>query len=100
VSLVRFVAGGLTFEWDTTKAAANRQKHRISFEEAATAFLDPEARVFDDPDSSGVEVRFLLLGLSAASHILVVVHVERGEHLRIISARAATRRERLNLEEG
>ena len=96
---VRFVAGELTFEWDAAKAASNRRKHGVLFEEAGTAFLDEHARVFDDPDSGDVEQRFLLVGLSAARRTPVVVHAERGAHLRIISARNATPRERRNLEE-
>ena len=97
---IRFVAGELTFEWDAAKAATNRRKHGVSFEEAATVFLDPHARVFDDPDGGGNELRFLLVGLSAVRRTIVVVHVERGEILRIISAREATRHERRNLEGG
>jgi uncharacterized protein len=100
VAQVQFVAGPLTFEWDPAKAASNRHKHGVSFEEAATVFLDAYARIFDDPSGAGPEPRFLLVGLSAARRILIVVHVERGEHLRIISAREATRRERRSLEEG
>jgi uncharacterized DUF497 family protein len=97
VARVEFVAGELQFEWDTAKAVTNRRKRGVSFEEAATVFLDAHARVYADPDS-GSESRFLLVGLSAATRTLVVVHVERGERLRIISAREATRRERRNLE--
>jgi uncharacterized protein len=97
---LQFVAGELTFEWDALKAAINRRKHGVTFEEAATVFLDPHAQVFDDPDSGVAETRFLLVGLSAARRVLVVVHVERGAHLRIISAREATRNERRSLEEG
>ncbi|MDP9002795.1 MAG: BrnT family toxin [Myxococcota bacterium] len=63
-----------------------------------TAFLDPLARIFDDPDQAHGEQRFLLVGVSATSHLLVVVHVERGDSLRIVSARLATKRERFNLE--
>jgi uncharacterized protein len=100
VTRVQFVAGELHFEWDAAKALSNRRKHGVSFEEAATVFLDAHARVYADPDSGGSESRFLLVGLSAATRTLIVVHVERGEHLRIISAREATRRERRDLEEG
>ena len=100
MALVRFVAGELTFEWDGTKAANNRRKHGVSFEEAATVFLDAHAQVFDDPGSETAESRYLLVGFSAARRTLIVVHVERGAHLRIISAREATRRERRKLEEG
>jgi uncharacterized DUF497 family protein len=100
VALVQFVAGNLKFEWNDVKAAANRRKHRVSFEEAATVFLDPDAQVFDDPDSDVSESRYLLVGLSAARRTVVVVHVERTKRLRLISARVATRRERRAFEEG
>jgi uncharacterized DUF497 family protein len=97
---VRFAAGELTFEWDATKAAKNKRKHGVSFEEAATAFLDPLARVFDDPEHSVGEQRFLLVGVSAMSRTVLVVHVERAAVLRIISARLATRRELATMETG
>lgn len=93
VSTVRFLAGELTFTWDPAKAETNRRKHGITFEEAATVFLDPIARIYEDPDHSQDEPRFLLVGVSAKLRTLVVVHVERGAELRIISARAATRTE-------
>ncbi len=96
MTTVRLVAGDVTFEWDAAKAATNKRKHGVSFEEAATAFLDPLARVFDDPGRG--EVRFLLVGISAKSRLVLIVHVERGESLRIISARLATGRERSKLE--
>lgn len=98
MSTVRFQAGELTFEWSAAKAASNKKKHRVSFEEAATAFLDPLAQVFDDPDHGRGESRFLLVGVSAMSRLLLVVHVERGDSLRIVSARLATKRERITLE--
>ena len=94
MSVVTFEAGGITFEWDARKAAANHAKHRVSFEEAATVFADPQARIFDDPDHSAVEARFLIVGLSHARRVLLVVPVERGERIRIVSARVATKRER------
>jgi uncharacterized protein len=100
VPTVEFAAGDLTFEWDVTKAAANLRKHHVSFEEATTVFLDPHARLYEDPDSDVGEARFLLVGVSAATRMLVVVHVERAAHLRIISAREATRRERRAMEGG
>ena len=99
MTTVRFVAGEIAFEWDATKAAANKRKHGVSFEEAATAFLDPLARIFDDPDDARGEERFLLTGVSAKDRLLLVVHVERGDRLRIISARLATRRERSKLQD-
>ena len=87
----------LRFEWDSRKAAANRRKHGISFEEAETVFSDELARLLDDPDHSDLEDRFVMLGLSAALRILVVVHCYRAddEVIRIISARRATRPEQI-----
>src|SRR5262245_66613219 len=85
----------LRFEWDARKAAANLKKHRVSFDEAQTAFLDEEALVSEDPDHSQAEDRFLLLGLSAALRVLFVCHCvrESGSLIRIISARRANRSE-------
>jgi uncharacterized DUF497 family protein len=85
----------LRFDWDHRKAKANRQKHRVSFEEAQTAFLDEDALVIEDPDHSDVEDRFILLGLSAALRVLFVCHCvrESGSLIRIISARRANREE-------
>jgi len=90
----------LTFSWDPAKARKNVQKHRVSFEEAQTAFLDESARLIDDPDHSGREDRFILLGVSAALRVLVVVHVYRDADsvIHIISARRATPHERLAYE--
>lgn len=86
----------LRFEWDKRKAAENRSKHGVSFEEAQTVFSDEHAILIDDPDHSLEEERFLLLGLSADFRTLVVAHCSReGDDLiRIISARKATRMER------
>ncbi len=86
----------IRFEWDSRKAAANIRKHGISFAEAETAFSDEFATIVDDPDHSDDEVRFLLLGMSAALRVLVVVHCVRGAGsvIRLISARKATRSER------
>ncbi|MEO0574352.1 MAG: BrnT family toxin [Pseudomonadota bacterium] len=86
----------LRFEWNPKKATHNRRKHGISFEEAQTTFYDEFALQFFDDDSSQNEDRFILLGLSAESRVLVVVHCERddGDTIRIISARKATARER------
>ena len=82
------------FEWDAEKAEANFAKHRVTFAEAATAFADPRHRLMTDPDHSVAEVRWLLLGLSAQARLLVVAHTERGDRIRLISARVATARER------
>lgn len=65
---------GLQFEWDDAKAAANRRKHRISFEEARSVFLDEEVLLLADPEHSSSEDRFVLLGTSAEARVLVVCH--------------------------
>ncbi len=90
---------GLEFAWDTRKAKTNEAKHGVSFEEAASVFGDPLALTIADPDHSDEEDRFVLVGLSALKRLLVVVHVERGDTIRIIGARPATRREREAYEE-
>jgi uncharacterized protein len=87
------------FEWDPTKAALNVRKHGVSFEEAATAFGDPLSITIDDPDHSEDELRFLLLGKGHSGRLLVVSHTDRGETVRIISARLANRHERRTYEE-
>jgi uncharacterized DUF497 family protein len=82
----------LSFSWDDRKSALNRKKHGISFEEAQTVFVDENALLICDPDHSIDEDRFILLGLSARLHILVVCHCyrEQDDVIRIISARKAT----------
>jgi uncharacterized DUF497 family protein len=89
----------LEFEWDLQKAAANLAKHKVSFEEAAKVFGDPLGRIVADPRHSSDEDRFVPLGLSQDQRLLAVMYVERGEVIRIISARRATPRERRNHEE-
>lgn len=89
----------LEFEWDRQKAAANLAKHKVSFEDAATVFGDPLGRIVTDPRHSAEEERLVLLGLSKGMGLLAVMYVERGEAIRIISARRATRRERRDYEE-
>ncbi|MHB1145405.1 MAG: BrnT family toxin [Thiobacillus sp.] len=84
----------LKFAWDAAKAAANLAKHGVSFEEAATVFGDPLALTFNDPDHSLDEHRLLTFGVSDRNRVLLVVNVERGRILRIISARKATKHER------
>ena len=81
------------FEWDGAKALANLRKHGVTFEEASTVLRDPLSTTFPDPASAG-EQRFVTIGTSARGRLLVVAHTERGEALRLISARRATRRER------
>ncbi|MCK6458717.1 MAG: BrnT family toxin [Planctomycetes bacterium] len=86
----------LRFEWDDRKDVANQVKHRVSFQEASTVFSDASARFMDDPDHSAAEDRYLLLGMSSATRILVVSHCfrDKDDVIRIISARRATRTER------
>ncbi len=88
----------LLFEWDDRKSKGNIKKHGVSFEEASTVFGDPLARTFDDPYHSEEEHRELTIGLSLRRRLLLVVHTERSEYLRIISARPATPKERKSYE--
>jgi uncharacterized protein len=88
----------LRFEWDDVKSATNFDKHGVSFQEAATAFGDPLSLTIADPDHSSAELRHILLGQSFQGRLLVVAHTERGDTIRIISARTATRRERQDYE--
>jgi uncharacterized protein len=90
----------LGFEWDAGKAEANAKKHGVTFDEALTVFADSLARIFDDPDHSADEHREIIIGHSARQQLLIVCFGERGRRIRIISARAATRRERQDYEEG
>lgn len=84
----------LTFAWDEHKAIRNIERHGVAFEEAATVFDDEKAVLFDDPDHSETEERFLLLGVSDKLRLLIVCHCCRnGDVVRIISARKATRSE-------
>ena len=86
----------IQFEWDCKKAATNLKKHGISFDEARSIFYDEFAVQFYDDGHSDEEDRFLMLGLSCESNILLVCHCERdtGHTIRIISARKATKNER------
>ncbi len=85
----------LRFEWDPSKDASNRRKHGVSFEEAITAFYDEFGRIIYDPDHSGDEDRFILLGMSLRPRLLVVCHCYRKSDrvIRLISARRANRLE-------
>ncbi|HUT35782.1 MAG TPA: BrnT family toxin [Planctomycetota bacterium] len=89
------MADDLTFEWDPWKERANRSKHAVSFEEARTVFLDPNAVEFYDEEHSATEERFLILGHSRRLRLLMVscAYRERSSLIRIISARKATMRE-------
>ncbi|HYF48353.1 MAG TPA: BrnT family toxin [Planctomycetota bacterium] len=90
----------MDFEWDAAKAAQNDRKHRVSFEEAATVFGDSLSLTIYDPEHSKDEDRFITIGLSDRQRLLVVVHSDRNDVVRIISARRATNRERKQYEEG
>ena len=87
-------------EWDAKKAEANRRKHGVSFEEAASVFHDLKAITFDDPDHSDEEPRDVTIGISMKGRVLFLSHCERGVRIRIISARRATPRERKQYAEG
>jgi uncharacterized DUF497 family protein len=89
----------IRFDWDPEKAIQNEGKHTVCFEEAATVFFDPLSASFDDPDHSLQESRYLIIGYSARERLLVVSYTERGEVIRIISARKATAYERKRHEE-
>jgi uncharacterized DUF497 family protein len=87
------------FEWDAAKEALNRQKHKVSFSEAATVFGDALAASAPDPDHSAGEQRSIIVGTSTRGRLLMVAHTERGDRIRIISARELTRAEREVYEE-
>lgn len=90
----------MVYEWNAAKAKANIQKHGVSFDEAATVFLDPLALSFPDPYPSGGEERGITIGHTAGHRVVFVSHCRRGNGVRIISVRKATRRERRQYEEG
>ena len=90
----------LGFEWDENKARSNIAKHGVSFEEAATVFGDPLSLSIPDPAHSQAEQGFVIIGQSHRRKLLVVVHTERGDNIRVISARRASRQERKAYEEG
>ncbi len=89
----------LIFEWDTEKAKKSIQNHKVSFDEASTVFSDPLSLTIHDPLHSEDEDRFVIIGNSYNNRVLLVVHVERGDRIRIISARKATRKEKKQYEE-
>jgi len=89
----------LTYEWDEEKSRNNVRKHGVSFEEAKTIFNDPFAITIGDPDHSFSEERFLEIGMSAKGRILVVWYAERGDNIRVIGCRKATRSEWRKYEE-
>jgi uncharacterized DUF497 family protein len=90
----------MKFEWDTQKAGANLRKHKVSFEEAATALNDPMSATGTDPDHSLTEDRYVTFGVSERGRLLVVAYTDKEESIRIISARTASKGERKIYEEG
>ena len=89
----------LRFEWNERKAELNLRAHGVSFREATTVFADPLSITISDPDHSMTETRFIDLGVSYRGRLLVVSYTERGDRIRLISARLATRDERKQYEE-
>ena len=90
----------MEFEWDAPKAATNLKKHGVSFDEAASVFLDQLAVSGPDPDHSVGESRYITFGMSSLGQLLAVSHTYRPGGIRIISARRVTRSERKIYEEG
>ena len=82
----------MQIEFDPAKARANLVKHKVSFAHAEQAFRDPSAITIEDPDAQG-ERRYVTLGMDSLGRILVVIHTPRGENVRLISARKASRGE-------
>ena len=90
----------LQFEWNSKKAQSNKKMHGITFEEASTTFGDPLSITIHDPTHSTGEDRFIAVGTSVNGKLIVVVHTDRDDTIRIISARKATRNERKQYEQG
>jgi uncharacterized protein len=90
----------MIFEWNPDKAAKNLRDHGVSFHEAATVFGDRMSVTVFDPDHLKEEDRYITIGLSNRRRLLIVAHTERGDRIRIISARELTRAERVAYEEG
>jgi uncharacterized DUF497 family protein len=86
-------------EWDAGKARRSARKHGVTFEEAATVFLDPFELTVFDPDHSSQEDRYLSIGVSSSGRLLVVGYTERRGKIRVIFARRATMREQMDYEE-
>jgi uncharacterized DUF497 family protein len=89
----------MEFEWDPNKAARNIRKHGVSFEEAASVFNDEYAAVYEDPAHSSSERRYLIIGQSTNTRLVIVAYRDQFERIRIINARRVTRRERVLYEE-
>lgn len=90
----------LRFEWDEDKAAKNLAKHGVNFEEASTVFGDELHVTGRDDEHSATEDRFLTMGMSSNNRLLIVCHTDRGDAIRIISARVADRQQRKDYEDG
>jgi hypothetical protein len=90
----------MNFDWDSKKAAINLRKHGVSFHEAAMVFGDPLSITSHDPDHSVTEHRFITVGVDDSGRVLIVSHTDRGDTIRLISARKTTRMERKYYEEG
>ena len=90
------------FDWDARKSQSNRRKHGVSFEEAATAFLDPDGLDGEDSEHSEIEIRRLRLAKSSLGNVLLIAYTVRSKNneeiTRIISARRASRKERKKYE--
>jgi uncharacterized protein len=89
----------MKFEWNATKARSNLEKHKVYFEDASTVFGDPLSITIDDLQHSSQEDRLITIGCSANMKVLVIVHVDTFDTVRIISARKATKHERRQYEE-
>ena len=89
----------MKFEWDSQKADSNFKKHAVSFQEAASVLGDTLSITYPDPDHSARERRFITVGTSRSGRLLIVAHTDRGDNIRIISARKTTRKERRYYEE-
>jgi uncharacterized DUF497 family protein len=90
----------MDFEWDEDKAESNERKHGVPFPEAMTVFADTLSVTGYDPRHADDEDRYLTMGTSVSGRLVVVSHTDRGDSIRIISARLATRRERKDYEDG
>lgn len=91
----------ILFEWDETKNEKNQKKHGVAFEDAKTVFYDDHAILFDDPEHSVDEERFLIIGLAENNGICIISHCyrESADIIRIISARRATKKEKATYQE-
>jgi len=89
----------IQYEWDPIKAKMNLRKHGVAFKDAATVFKDTLSITVFDPDHSEEEDRFITFGFSASGRLLMMAHTDRGDRIRILSARELTRGERKTYEE-